>query len=88
MSKEKELLKQLKKLDEDIARLTLMARNHGMPYQQAQEYREKLQGELGYNELKMEYEALCRRNTKKDLIVVIVALSVALIASILLKMTA
>ena len=86
MSQEKELLKQLKRMDEEIARLTLMARNQGMPYHQAQEYREKLQGELGFNKIKMEYEAICRRDTKKDLIVVIVALSVALLSSILLKL--
>lgn len=85
MNKEKELLEKLKTLDKDIARKVYMAKNKGMPYYQIQELCEKIREESGYNDIKSQYETLCRKNTKKDLIVIIVALSVALIASIIYK---
>lgn len=85
MNKEKELLEKLKTLDMDIARKVYTAKNNGMPYYQIQELCEKIREETGYNDIKSQYETLCRNNTKRDLIVIIVALSIALIASIIYK---
>lgn len=86
MSKrEKELLKQMKEIREEIVWKGMNARMDGMPFQESQIYRDWLHGESNYNELRREYEELYRKNMKRDLIVVIVALSVAVIAALLLK---
>ncbi len=86
MSKrERDLVRKMRKIQQEVVWEGVQARINGMSLQQTQEYRDKLREEYGYNELRREYEQLCIKNNRNDLIVVIVALSVALIACILLK---
>lgn len=86
MSKrERDLVRKMREIQQEVVWEGAQARINGMSLQQTQEYRDKLREEYGYNELRREYEQLCVKNNRNDLIVVIVALSVALIACILLK---